>query len=87
MSIETKVSKVKEHLEKKGSITTWDAIQLYGATRLSQIIFLLRNRGYNITSNWQEDIDRNGNKSRYVKYELDERQMIQENENHIPYIN
>ena len=87
MSIETKTTKVKEHLEKQGSITTWDAIKLYGATRLSAIIFNLRKRGYNIKDNWQEDIDKNGNKTRYVKYELDESQMIKENQNHVPFLN
>jgi len=84
MSFETKTEKVKEHLETNGNITTWEAIQNYGATRLSAIIFNLRKRGFNIISNWQYRIDRNGKKSRYVKYELDEEKMIRENENHIP---
>ena len=86
MSIETKTQQVKEHLIRKGKITSWDAIMLYRATRLSAIIFNLRKRGYIIKDNWQEKIDKNGNKSRYVIYELDESQMIKENENHIPYI-
>ena len=85
-SEETKTKKVKEHLENKGNITTWEAIQKYGATRLSAIIFNLRKRGYNINNNWQEELDRNGKKTRYVKYELDEEKMIRENENHTPYI-
>lgn len=86
MSTETKTKKVQEHLEKEGNITSWEAIKLYRATRLSAIIYNLRKRGYNITDNWQEGIDIDGNKSRYVKYELDESQMIKENQNHIPYI-
>ena len=86
MSIETKTQKVKEHLLTKGNITTWEAIKLYGATRLSAIIFNLRKRGYEITDNWQKGIDRNGRSTRYVKYELDVEQMIKENENHISRI-
>lgn len=37
-----KTQKVKEHLLSKGSITSWDAIKLFKATRLSSIIFNLR---------------------------------------------
>lgn len=85
-SMEAKTKKVKEHLEDKGNITSWEAIERYRATRLSAIIFNLRKRGYNIKSNWQEGLDKEGNKSRYVRYELDEEQMIRENDNHIPHI-
>lgn len=67
-----KTKEVLKHLEKKGSITSWDAIKLYGATRLSAIIFNLRERGYVIDSLWMEDTDRYGNLSRYVKYVLKE---------------
>jgi len=37
---------VLKHLEEHGSITSWDAIQLYSATRLSGIIFTLKEQGY-----------------------------------------
>lgn len=67
-----KTKEVLKHLEKKGSITSWEAIKLYGATRLSAIIFNLRERGYVIDSLWMEDTDRYGNLSRYVKYVLKE---------------
>ena len=67
-----KTKEVLKHLKKKGSITSWDAIKLYGATRLSAIIFNLRERGYIIDSLWMEEADRYGNISRYVKYVLKE---------------
>ena len=67
-----KTKEVVKHLKKKGSITSWDAIKLYGATRLSAIIFNLRERGYIIDSIQMEDTDRYGNPSRYVKYVLKE---------------
>lgn len=68
----SKTQKVIEHLLKKGSITSWDAIKLYGATRLSAIIFNLRDRGYMIDSVYLDDVDRNGNPSRFVNYILKE---------------
>ncbi len=61
---------VKEHLERVGSITSWEAIQLYGATRLSSIIFNLRKAGYNISTLSNEGLDRYGNESRFAKYVL-----------------
>lgn len=82
----TKTNKIKEHLQTKGSITSWEAIQLYKATRLSAIIFNLRKQGFLIEDIWQESINKDGEKSRYVRYELDESQMMKNNENHIPII-
>lgn len=64
----SKTQKVIEHLLQKGSITSWDAIKLYGATRLSAIIFNLRERGYIINSIYMDGKDRFGNQGRYVKY-------------------
>lgn len=62
-SFETKVNKVKAHLSSAGSITSWEAISLYRATRLSAIIFSLRKNGWNITSVRMED-----GESKFVKY-------------------
>ena len=42
--METKTAKVLEHLKKFKTITSWEAIQLYKATRLSAIIFNLRKK-------------------------------------------
>ena len=42
MAQESKVKKVLQHLLMYGSITSWDAIKLYKATRLSAIIFELK---------------------------------------------
>ena len=39
--LNTKHFRVKNHLIKNGTIDSWTAIELYGATRLSAIIFNL----------------------------------------------
>jgi len=44
----TKKEQVKKHLIKRKSITSWDAITMYKATRLADIIFRLRDEGMNI---------------------------------------
>ncbi len=63
-----KTQKVLEHLQEKGSITSWEAIKEYGATRLSAIVFNLRDKGYEIDTNMEEFTDRYGDKSRFAKY-------------------
>ena len=63
-----KTTQIINHLKRRKSLTSWDAIKLYGATRLSAVIFNLRKRGYIIKSVYVEDTDRYGNTCRYVKY-------------------
>ena len=67
-----KTTAIMMHLQEVGSITSWEAIKEYGATRLSAIIFVLRHK-YNmeIENEWIDFTDRFGNKSRYVKYTID----------------
>ena len=65
----TKTKAVMLHLENQGSITSWEAIKEYGATRLSAIIYQLRHK-YNmdIENEWIDFTDRFGNEARYVRY-------------------
>lgn len=50
-SFETKISNVKRHLLEGKTLTSWEAIQLYRVTRLSAVVFELKNRhGLNIGS-------------------------------------
>lgn len=64
----TKTHMVLDHLKKHGSITSLEAIDNYGATRLSAIIFNLRKQGYNIETVDVKGIDRYGNSVIYGKY-------------------
>ena len=64
----TKTQAIKEHLLERGSITSWEAIQMYGETRLAAIVCNLRYRGWHIESVWKKGTDRNGNDSRWVEY-------------------
>ena len=66
----TKSQKVLDHLQKNGAITSIEAIDLYGATRLSAIIYNLRKKGYVIETKMLETIDRYGNPCHYGKYIL-----------------
>jgi flagellar motor switch protein FliM len=69
----TKVTKhnlVKEHLIRKKSITSLEAIENFSATRLSAIIFNLRKSGFNIVTRSVPITDRYGNTGIYGNYVL-----------------
>lgn len=61
---------ILNHLQKFGSITSWEAIKEYGITRLSAVIFELR-KEYNIRSQVENGTNRFGEKVHYVKYSLE----------------
>lgn len=66
-----KTKAVMMHLQEQGSITSWEAIKEYGATRLSAIIFNLRHKyELNIVNERIDFVDRYGSKSHFVKYIL-----------------
>lgn len=66
-----KTKAVLKHLEENGSITSWEAIKEYGATRLSAIIYNLRYKyDLNIITESVNFIDRYGTPSDYAKYIL-----------------
>jgi hypothetical protein len=47
---DTKINLVAQHLIKKRKITSWEAIERYHATRLADIIFTLKGKGWNIVT-------------------------------------
>lgn len=67
-----KTNEVLKHLQTYGCITSLEAIEKYKATRLSDIIYRLRNRGYRITTIDIPFVDSYGTKSAYGKYVLNE---------------
>jgi hypothetical protein len=67
---QTKIQQVLKHLQTQKSITQLEAVKLYGAYRLSSIIFNLRERGYNIATITETKKDRNGNTCNFARYVL-----------------
>ena len=63
---------VLDYLRIIGSITSWEAIVEFGATRLSAIIYNLRKKGYNIETNDVIVKNRYGNATVIAKYVLKE---------------
>lgn len=61
----SKINLVADHLIDKICITSWDAIHLYGATRLADIVHTLKSEGWDIAT----ELHQNGN-TRFAKYHL-----------------
>lgn len=70
MAKETQYDKILKHLTYYGKITSWEAFQDYGITRLSAIIYNLRDAGYNISSEKRTAKNRFGNKTNFAEYKL-----------------
>lgn len=70
MGNQTQTSDVIAHLIKHGSITSLEAIQKYGCTRLSAVIFNCRKRGYEIETKRVSVKNRHGNHSPIGIYTL-----------------
>lgn len=70
MSGMNKTKAVLGWLQSHASISSMEAIESFGATRLSAIIFKLRKRGHNIETVWCEGTDRFGNPMRFARYYL-----------------
>lgn len=46
----TKQAKIANHLKQHKNITSWEAIQKYRVTRLADVIYTLKNKGWNIAT-------------------------------------
>ena len=71
MAKTTQKNAVLEHLKRNGTITSLEAIDLYGATRLSGIIYTLKHKeGYNIITEDKKVHTRWGRMTNVAEYRL-----------------
>lgn len=59
---------ILNHLQEHGSITSKEAFELYGATRLSAIVYDLRSMGHGIQTLMIDGQTRFGDSCKYAKY-------------------
>lgn len=64
------IDAILEHLKSGRSITSLEAVKLYGATRLAAIIYELRKKGYVIASHIITVPTRYGKDARVAQYTL-----------------
>lgn len=67
----TQEERVLQFMRDTGSITSWQAIQQFGITRLSAKIFNLRREGYEIINNMKFSKNRYGEPIHFVEYKLE----------------
>lgn len=70
MNKRSQITDIIAHLRKYKSITSNEAIKRYGATRLSGIIFILREKGFDIETEMTQSKNRYGHISNYAIYHL-----------------
>lgn len=63
--------RILRHLIDHGTITSWEAIQEYGCTRLSHYIYLLKRDGHTIVGKDEPFTNRYGEKSHFTRYRLE----------------
>ncbi len=66
----SQISEIIHHLRKYKSITSMEAIKRYSATRLSGIIYVLKERGFKIETELKEVKNRYGHTTRIAIYHL-----------------
>ena len=67
--METQKQLIEKYLLEKGKITSWEAFEIYGVTRLSHIIYVLRKK-YDIISVSTTKKNRYGHYCTYSTYTL-----------------
>ena len=67
---------VLQHFSKFKFISSMQAFDMYGITRLSATIYNLRQRGIKIGSIWRTTTNRYGNQVRYMDYYLEKRGIL-----------
>lgn len=68
----THADRVEQYLKDKGSITSWEAIQQFGITRLSAVIYDLRyKRNLNISTRFETIKNRYGDPVSFARYVLE----------------
>ena len=70
MKIKSQEDAILYHMEQHGSITSLEAIELYGCTRLSAKIYDLKKAGKNIIRKMEKAKNRFGHTVVYARYFL-----------------
>ncbi|MBQ7798084.1 MAG: DNA-binding protein [Clostridia bacterium] len=67
----TQYDRVLQHLQNNKKLSQKQAINLYGAYRLSDIIYRMRKAGYKISTNFKSGKNRFGDSVSWAEYRLE----------------
>lgn len=66
----SKIQQIEKYLKDGNTLTSIEAIYLFGHTRLADAVFQLKKKGLNITTMMIEVPDRSGNVCRVARYKI-----------------
>ena len=66
----TQKERVLQYIQDMGSITSWEAIKVFGITRLADVVFRLKKVGYSFSTETVTKTNRYGDKVSFAKYSL-----------------
>jgi len=72
MKAESKTQKIRKFLVQNGTITSWQAITRFRATRLADVVFRLKKEGFEISTTMKRSPDG----TPFAEYRLDSAQRI-----------
>lgn len=75
--VDTQTRRIREWLESGKTLTSKDAWEKWGVTRLSAIIFNLRREGLNIATSTEESENRYGEPVRYGRYKMLDKEVTE----------
>lgn len=84
--MKTQKEKIIEHINKFGSITSYEAYIDLGITQLATRISELKEQGYGFVDEWITKKNRDGAVVSFKKYMLKQEKMEMENEKHFSVI-
>lgn len=65
----THADRIEQYIKERGSITSWEAIKEFGITRLSAVIYILRNeRDLEIETRFETMKNRYGDPVTFARY-------------------
>lgn len=67
---DSQYNKVLNHIYVNGEITSMEAFDTYGITRLAAIVHTLKKDGYNIKTDIRHDVNRYGEACHYAAYSM-----------------
>lgn len=67
----TQYDRVLDHLQRNGKLSQKQAIRLFGAYRLSHIIYKMRKEGYRVLTTYKSGKNRFGDIVNWAEYKLE----------------
>jgi hypothetical protein len=72
--MKTQAQAIREYLIAGGTLTSMEAYERFGCTRLAVYIYEMRKKGFKIVKTWRYGKNRYGRQTRYAAYGIGEKE-------------